>query len=286
MEMTVLEALQCPSCSTRFLLSAGRVHPGIRRAKCFRCETIFGIEEACARLLAVEPSLTLNDLAGAEEGFAEDTLINIPAPAPAEPSRTFHQEPGAAEGPHYASARDAIERLMGAPATPRPPEAASAMDLDDTFGDLDATLGGTPIRDLEAKARAMAPARPSDMASTVKLTAQEIHTALAAGAPEPVADPATPDPNLLKVQLEQETCNNVTLEQMAAWIEQGRVHEYHMVARQFSDNWIEASKVPALRPVFDRRRRIVNPRNEDLPIPPAEILPPKKSLFGGFFGRN
>ena len=39
------------------------------------------------------------------------------------------------------------------------------------------------------------------------------------------------------------------------WIEQGRVQEYHMVARQFSDHWIEASKVPALRPLFEQRRR-------------------------------
>jgi len=283
----VLEALRCPSCSTRFQLSAGRVHPGIRRAKCFRCDTIFGIEEACARLLAPAPTLTPGDLAGVEEGFNEDTLINIPAPPPP-PSQTFHQEPAASDGPHYASARDAIERLMGAPAVPRPQEPTNP-ELEDSFGALDTTLGGTPIRDLEAKARAMAPARPSDMASTAKLTAQEIQAALAAGAPEapaPVADPATPDPNLLKVQLEQETCNNVTLEQMAAWIDQGRVHEYHMVARQFSDNWIEANKVPSLRPLFEGRRKAQGGQPDELPTPPPAILPAKKSLFGGLFHRN
>jgi hypothetical protein len=89
--------------------------------------------------------------------------------------------------------------------------------------------------------------------------------------------------DLLKIQLEQETCNNVTIEQMTAWIEQGRVLEYHMVARQFSEHWIEASKVPALRPVFERVRKV----QPDEPVKPApEPAPAKRGLFSGLFGRN
>jgi hypothetical protein len=92
------------------------------------------------------------------------------------------------------------------------------------------------------------------------------------------------DPNLLKIQLETETLSNVAMEQLILLVEQGRVKEYHLVARQFSENWLEANKVPALRPVFERLRRITQ-------IGPApnlinETAPLKKSLFGGLFGNK
>ena len=77
---------------------------------------------------------------------------------------------------------------------------------------------------------------------------------------------------------------NVTLDQMTAWIEQGRVHEYHMVARQHSENWIEASKVPALRPAFDRVRKARAQAEAAKPVP--EPPPVKRGLFSGLFGRN
>jgi hypothetical protein len=387
LEMTVLEPLRCPSCSTRFGLSASRVHAGIRRARCFRCDAVFGIEDVVARLLpfaplpapepvpapealleAAEPaipaaasevlaipepspeplpepeglalaaafdqqppSLTLGDLEGAEDEILEKTLIIPPPELPAAPSQPAASpedfdffDPGepasSAGGGNYSSARDAIEKLMGAaPTVNQPPRALgtrSSMDVEATLSALDQTLGGTPVAPPEPAPapapEAVAepePAAPLTSSSTVKLSSREIMAAISAMPPPPPAtaeaaapeartefmarpdpalfvDPAaSQDPSLLKVQLEQETCNNVTLEQMSAWIDQGRVKEYHMVARQFSENWIEAVKVPSLRPVFDRRRRQTSP-SEDLPVPPAEILPPKKSLFGGFFGRN
>jgi len=67
-------------------------------------------------------------------------------------------------------------------------------------------------------------------------------------------------------------------------VEQGRVKDWHMVARQYSENWIEALKVPALRPVFERKRREEIGLTE--PAAPPEMAPPKRSLFGGLFGRN
>jgi len=97
---------------------------------------------------------------------------------------------------------------------------------------------------------------------------------------------AQQDPNLLKIQLDQEIYNNVTLEQMSAWVDEGRVHEFDMVARQFSEHWIEANKVPALRPIFEQRRRRQGGEAAEVPIPPSEILPPKKGIFGGLFGRS
>ena len=315
--MTVLESLRCPSCSTRFGLSASRVHAGIRRAQCFRCDTIFGIEDAVARLLEPVPgpgaqlempsSLTLGDLEGAEDEIMEKTLVLNPPPFEPEPEP--EPSPYATNGSNFSSARDAIAKLMGAaPSVPTPSKSLSSrgpMDVEATLDALDQTLSGSGESPV-APAPVTVPEPPrADTASTVRLTSNEIQAALAAAKPAPAymppprmeprpalppasLDPTVPqDPNLLKIQLEQETCNNVTTEQMATWIEQGRVHEYHMVARQFSDHWIEASKVPALRPIFEqKRRRGQTISQEDLPIPPAEILPPKKSLFGGLFGRN
>jgi len=252
---------------------------------------VFPIEEAVARLLAPlpqAPPLTLEDLHGVQGEL----------PQAAEPVR--------AAG--YASARDAIERLMGAsaPAPPLQPTrmgSRGAMDVEATLDALSSTLGGAP-------ASVPAPAPKSDMASTVKLTSEEIRTAMAAAvearaqAPMPAATqrPSFPQPaeaapapqpeaavqgsDLLKIQLEQETCQNVSVDQMTAWIEQGRVLEYHMVSRQHSDHWIEASKVPALRPVFDRVRKLREIQVEEEPKAIPEPPPVKRGLFSGLFGRN
>ncbi len=93
---------------------------------------------------------------------------------------------------------------------------------------------------------------------------------------------AVKDPNLLKIQLETETLSNVAMDQLIHLVEQGRVKEYHLVARQFSENWLEANKVPALRPVFERLRAIT--RIGPAPTLANETAPVKKSLFGGLFG--
>jgi len=371
--MTVLETLRCPGCSTRFVLRPARVHPGIRRARCFRCNNIFGIEAEVGRLLEPAPapvpaprpamvleeppSLTLDDLQGVQddlleapgEAYAEPPLpvsaapgwepaltlapepaLNL-APEPeltlsAEPEPAIEPElalaaapmpaapvppaPEAAPGrateppqgstvPHFTSARDAIEKLMGQTAPPQPAHPRSSgrgtMDMEATLDALESTLSGSAPE---------APASPT--ASTVKLTSDQIQVAVAAArVPAPAEPPALPrpefppraeapappaaaaqNPDLLKIQLEQETCNNVSVEQMSAWIEQGRVQEFHMVARQYSDHWIEASKVPALRPVFDRVRKARGVSLEVPPSPAPEPPPAKRGLFGGLFGRN
>jgi len=101
----------------------------------------------------------------------------------------------------------------------------------------------------------------------------------------PASEPnagAAKDPNLLKIQLETETLSNVAMDQLILMVEQGRVKEYHLVARQFSENWLEANKVPALRPVFERLRRIT--QIGPVPTLTNETAPVKKSLFGGLFG--
>ena len=259
------------------------------------------------------PSLTLEDLQGAQDDILDAPVVaeadDIQGEAPAGPDGEE------SHGGGFASAKDAIEKLMGkAPAPPPPPSARmgsrSTMDVEATLDALETTLGGpshtppsTAPEDAGPRpepAPEPAPRKP-DLASTVKLSSEEIREAMAGldgrnrAALAPVTPPATvtrpvdqpaevQPPELLKVQLAQETCNNVSLEQMAAWIEQGRVQEYHLVARQFSEHWIEACKVPALRPVFDRMRKVHSAPADAFSAP--EPPPVKRGLFSGLFGRN
>jgi hypothetical protein len=440
--MTVLETLRCPGCSTHYLLAPARVRPGLKRARCFRCSSVFTIEAEVARLLgavnAMEPvpviapepppaaaaepapgffeeppALTLDDLQGIQDELLEPpggtfpdipmtfpplaeepdlTLAETPEglaeemdsfrfaeepetsafqfaeepeatgfrfaeepeptgfrfadepPAPLDlgagargdasgatapldlkgagfrmPEKTRPEpEPEAAAGSHFTSARDAIEKLMGqAPPVPttRPRLGGrGSMDMEATLDALETTLSGPAPAESPAPgavpapvppAPSLAPAPPAPgTASTVKLSTEEIRAAMAAAQAAAPAEPARPEfqprvepppapapaaqsPDLLKIQLETEVCNNLTVDQMTAWIEQGRVQEYHMVARQFSENWIEAVKVPTLRPVFDRVRKARAAVQPELPATPAPEPPaPKRGLFGGLFGRN
>ena len=73
--------------------------------------------------------------------------------------------------------------------------------------------------------------------------------------------------------------------QLTAWIVEGRILEHHLVARQHSENWLEAHKVPGLRPIFERLRRDRSGAAPAFDSPILEIAP-KKSLFGGLFGKN
>lgn len=375
-ELTVLESVHCPSCSTHYGLKAARVHAGIRRARCFRCSTVFGVEEAVGRLLepvaapeaeiplemgigpedlldfppipeplvetaspeAVQPtpSLTLGDLEGIEEEILEKTLVVEEAelqPAPSSEPAAEEVADGGAGG--FTSAKDAIAKLLGSSPAPEHPQErrtlgrpSTQMDVEATLDALESTLGGVQSKDLgtqpvmpppELSRDEFEPVKP--MASTMKLTHDEIVSAMKAAslpapsstprplAPSPVAAPApvpqapvpqTPAPqaavaqggeaSMLKLQVGQEVYSNVSMDQITSWIEQGRVQDFHMVARQFSENWIEAGKVPALRPIFERVRRAQAPAAQQaqaviLP-PPNETAPMKKSLFGGLFNRG
>lgn len=96
-----------------------------------------------------------------------------------------------------------------------------------------------------------------------------------------------PDPGseVLRLKIGEEIYPGLTMPQLIAWAEEGRILESHLVARQHSENWLEAHKVPGLRPVFERLRR---GRSSGAPIldSPDMDIGPKKSLFGGLFGKN
>jgi len=364
----VLESVHCPTCSTHYGLRPSRVRTGLRRARCFRCASVFSIEQEVLKLthspepLAEEvgigpedfldlqpladaapaeaavqvpapeavdaaPSLTLGDLEGVEVEILEKTLVveaeqlhpetpANPVNAVTEPEDAFDSTAGG-----YSSAKDAIAKLLGSVPAPDIQQerrtlnrAASQMDVEATLDALESTLGGVTSKDLETKPilpppeltqAELEPTRP--MASTMKLTHDEIMSAMRAASiptpapiPRPVPKPVVPQPareaaseaetSLLKLQVGQEVYNNISMDQITTWIEQGRVQDFHMVARQFSENWIEAGKVPSLRPVFDRVRRQQAPAAQQsqaviLP-PPSETAPMKKSLFGGLFNRG
>jgi hypothetical protein len=372
----VIESVHCPTCSTHYGLRAPRVRAGLRRALCFRCSSIFSIEEAVRRLtenqestvaavdLGIEhgdlfelhpihettpapeptavpqtiddatPSLTLGDLEGVEEEILEKTLVtngdlNHPEMqvAPTSETTTAQEDDLSAEG-GYRSAKDAIAKLLGNLPAPEPNlerrganRSSTQMDVEATLDALESTLGGVNTKELtpppapaapELTASELEPAKPT--ASTMKLTHDEIVTAMKAASfpasssgtrPAPIAKPTPPivpaptpiretplesDINLLKVQVGQEIYNNVSLDQITTWIEQGRVQDFHMVARQFSENWIEAGKVASLRPIFERIRRQQIPAAQQAQAvivpPPNETAPIKKSLFGGLFNRG
>ena len=73
----MVEAIQCPSCQTRYGLRPARVRTGLRRAQCFRCGDVFHIEPEVKRLLAaMEPA--------APAALAPSTTANVPLAALAE----------------------------------------------------------------------------------------------------------------------------------------------------------------------------------------------------------
>ncbi|HEX7553213.1 MAG TPA: hypothetical protein VF378_06640, partial [Geothrix sp.] len=201
---------------------------------------------------------------------------------------------------------------------------AHGMDMEATLSVLDTTLGGTRTVPMVARATKgdgpTASVTPGDApsASTMRLSREDLEAALApppkAKPEEPTAAlrpsdlmvfpdepsevlplaapksfPPSPDTQeagteLLRLKIGEEIYSNLTMTQLTAWVEEGRILENHLVARQHSENWLEAHKVPGLRPVFERLRR---ERNDVIGLSsgPGEIAP-KKSLFGGLFGRG
>lgn len=264
--------------------------------------------------------LSIDDLDGAESEILDTTLVDYPAPphpesrptppAPLPPVPEEPVEAGTATLGGYSSAKDAISKLLGEappPAVYRPPShrSGTTMDVEATLSALESTLGGVtathpPAPPQPPRVQPLAPTDlPPPAGATMVMSQAELAAAVSTPPPRPAPVPAeatvmlkmpvgglpqpTMDPNLLKVQMGTELYSNLTMEQLVSLAEQGRLAEYHMVARQFSDNWLEAAKVPGLRPVFERLRKT---RLPEPPPSPMETAPIKKSLFGGLFGKT
>ncbi|MBK8726387.1 MAG: hypothetical protein IPL96_10195 [Holophagaceae bacterium] len=178
-----------------------------------------------------------------------------------------------------------MERTLMLPAMAPPPKASlmpPSMEMEATMMMMPpagANLAAPPSDNM-----AMPPIMASSPAATVQYPSPTLQI------PTPGAPAASfsseNDPNLLKVQVGSDVMGNLSMDQVVRMVQSGEIQEFHMVARQFSENWLEASKVPALRPVFERLRR--SKPAEPMPPPPSlgETAPVKKSLFGGLFGKK
>jgi predicted Zn finger-like uncharacterized protein len=178
-----------------------------------------------------------------------------------------------ASGSTVRFSRDEVMAAMAAEtvSVPAPaPTAASEPTVALRAGDL---LEAAPQNPVPDTARALAAAQ----------------TLSSGPLPIPAAPaPGTPEAELLRLKIGEEIYPGLTMPQLTQWVEEGRILEGHLVARQFSEHWIEAYKVPSLRPVFDRLRR---ERTAVPAAPMGEAFPAagdpgsaKKSLFGGLFG--
>jgi hypothetical protein len=276
----------------------------------------FGDVLSADDLLGAESEILDKTLVDYQSPSHPESRPTPPTPLPAPSIEAEEDETTTTQG-GYSSAKDAIAKLLGeappAAAAYRPPShrGGAAMDVEATLNALESTLGGVAAP--ASPAAPVMPLSPSDLPSpagaTMQLSRAEMSAAIAMGAQAPAPPPPPPmprpapsestvmlkmpvseppqpamDPNLLKVQMGTELYSNLSMDQLVSLAEQGRLAEYHMVARQFSDNWLEASKVPGLRPVFERLRKTRMP--EPPPASPLETAPIKKSLFGGLFGKN
>ena len=82
-ELTVFESIHCPTCSAHYGLKASRVRIGIRRAHCFRCSTIFSIEQEVLRL-AGRPESFAEEVGIGPEDLLDLQPLNVEVPVPAE----------------------------------------------------------------------------------------------------------------------------------------------------------------------------------------------------------
>ncbi len=268
------------------------------------------------------PTLTLGDLDSTDDEILDKTLlVEPPKPANRDAGGGFSSAKDAIS--RILGGLNAPAGAQGGTPLPGRRTSQSGVDMEATLDALEHTLGGTPAPQAPVPAPVVpsTPTPPSPtatMGSTVRLSMDELRAAMGATPPaeprpaptaapllpspptdalnrfgtlprSPLPTPAPPtvsaeeDPNLLKVQVNGETYTNVAIDHLVEWVEQGRVLESHLVARQFSDHWIEAAKVPALRPIFERMKRM---RSEPVPSFGDAQAPQKKSLFGGLFGRN
>ena len=253
------------------------------------------LPEAKAEAPAFPPEITETTLSGYTS--ARDAIEKLFGSSPAAGSMKLNQDSHAVD---MDAALSALDTTLGpTPALPRATgtetqgdsPTASGLTEEDLAGPSSSTMRLTQ-EDMQAIiASASAPAEP-----TVALRASDLITT-----PEPYRDlastvpvtrsfaplPESPDTGaeLLRLKIGEDIYGGLTMPQLMAWVEEGRILENHLVARQHSENWLEAHKVPGLRPVFERLRR---ERSGGAPSLDSGIgdASSKKSLFGGLFGKS
>jgi len=210
---------------------------------------------------------------------AADTIPTSPSEAEPEAPATPQMEQ---QSDALASADDTVEPSpQEIPADSKPEELGA-----ENLPDID--LGGESLPDLTLGSTENA--TMSEQGDSTELSAGDT-VAVLGKMPElePPKPQAEPTPNVtneaakIKIRIGDDLIENLTIEEVAAMVEDRRLLENHYIARQFSENWILASLVPALRPVFEKVRS-EKVRFEAPPPPTAQGG--KRGLFNGLFGRN
>jgi predicted Zn finger-like uncharacterized protein len=239
------------------------------------------------------PEITETTLSGYTS--ARDAIEKLFGSAPAASTGLkVNQEPSSMD---MEATLSALETTLGASQSTPPPAAgplgdsttASGLTEEDLNGPSSSTMRLTQ-EDLQA---ILASAPPPAPEPTVAIRAADLVAAKELGSPAPSAPRSfvplleSPDTGaeLLRLKIGEDIYGGLTMPQLIAWVEEGRILENHLVARQHSENWLEAHKVPGLRPVFERLRRERSGGAPSLDLGLGEIAP-KRSLFGGLFGKN
>jgi hypothetical protein len=245
---------------------------------------------------AFPPEITESTLSGYTS--ARDAIDKLLGQAPAAPSGLkLPQEPSDVEMEATLSVLDTTlggTRIppISATETKGDSPTASGLTEEDLAGPSSSTMRLSQADLMAVLATPIAPKASQE--PTVALKATDLlappdeATALISLSPQrtvaALAEPPEAGAELLRLKIGEEIYPGLTMPQLTAWVEEGRILENHLVARQHSENWLEAHKVPGLRPVFERLRRERSGGAFSLDPGTGEIAP-KKSLFGGLFGK-
>jgi len=224
-------------------------------------EKLFGSSNAPAAGLKISPDSNPMDMEATLSAL--ESTLGAPQPTPASVGTITHGDSPTASG--------LTEEDLSGPST-------STMRL--TQEDLQAILASAPPA--APAAEPTVALRASDFAGAEHQSRPSTY----ATAPTFASLPDSPESGseLLRLKIGEDIYSGLTMPQLIAWVEEGRILENHLVARQHSENWLEAHKVPGLRPVFERLRR--ERSGGAINLSALADSGPKKSLFGGLFGKN
>ena len=248
--------------------------------------------------ISFPPEITETTLSGYTS--ARDAIEKLFGGSPTATSLKVNPEPGAMD---MEATLSALDTTLGTSHASQPAATVASGTMGDsptasglTEEDLSDPSSSTmrlSQEDLQAiLASAPAPApeptvalRSSDLAAAKDYRTPTAAPASAPRSFSPLVESSDTGAELLRLKIGEDIYAGLTMPQLIAWVEEGRILENHLVARQHSENWLEAHKVPGLRPVFERLRRERSGGAPSLDLGIGEIAP-KKSLFGGLFGKN
>jgi predicted Zn finger-like uncharacterized protein len=234
-------------------------------------DKLFGSEPLVGSALKVSPEPNAMDMEATLSAL-DNTLGASPATPPSAGKGTLGGSPMPAELSE--------EDLAG------PSSSTMRLSHEDLLAALAARPASAPVpAPTPAPAEPTVPLRASDLTAPTEERLPVAPRPMTPRSFAPLPDPPDAGAEMLRLKTGEDIYGGLTMPQLIAWVEEGRILENHLVARQHSENWLEAHKVPGLRPVFERLRRERSGGAPSLDAGIGEIAP-KKSLFGGLFGRN